>query len=397
MDRRSFLRVAQAGGLVAVALPVLAACSDDEAGTDAGGGSSGSAAPGTTAAAPVAFAGYGPLGGPDENGVRLPEGFTSRLLAETGLVVAGTDYVWPTDPDGGAVFTTDDAGWIYVSNSESAPGGCSMLRFDADGQVVEARRILGDTIRNCAGGATPWGTWLSCEEFPEGRVWECDPTGVEAAVVRDAMGVCMHEAAACDSGLEVIYLTEDIPTGGLYRFRPDTWGDLSAGVLEVLVERDGALSWAEVPDPSAASGPISEQVPDTKAFDGGEGADVLDGDLLFTTKGDNRVWRLTPDGLDGAELEVVWDGETADDEVVIADVDNLVVGPNDLPFVAEDGEGQHVVVVDDDGGMWPVAQVVDTPGSEITGPAFSPDGTRLYFSSQRTPGRTYEVTGPFTG
>ena len=395
MDRRAFLRIAQAGGLAAVALPVLSACSDDEGGGAApstvGGGSG---APGTTV--PAAFAGYGPLGEPDANGVRLPEGFTSRLLAETGAVVAGTGFTWHTDPDGGAVFDADD-GWIYVSNSESIPGGASMLRFDGAGEVVEARSILADTFRNCAGGAMPWGTWLSCEEVPTGRVWECDPTGAEPAAVRDAMGVCNHEAAAADPGLEVVYLTEDDPTGGLYRFRPDSWGDLSAGVLEVLVEDGGRLVWREVTDPSAAEVPLRDQVPGTRRFDGGEGADVLDGTLYFSTKGDNRLWRLDPDGDDAATVEVVWDGAVADDEVVVADVDNVVVGPNELPFIAEDGPGQHVVVVDGDGAMWPVAQVVDTPGSEITGPAFSPDGTRLYFSSQRSPGRTYEVVGPFAG
>ena len=394
MDRRAFLRIAQAGGLAAVALPVLAACSDDDGGSAGAPGTTAAAGAAGTTAPPAAFAGYGPLGEPDANGVRLPEGFTSRILAETGVAVAGTGYTWHTDPDGGAVFDVDD-GWIYVSNSESAPGGASMLRFDDAGEVVDARRILADTIRNCAGGATPWGTWLSCEEFPEGQVWECDPAGVEPAVVRPALGVCSHEAAATDPGLQVIYLTEDDPTGGLYRFRPDTWEDLSAGVLEVLVDQDGALVWVPVPDPSAATTPLREQVPGTRAFDGGEGADVLDGVLFFSTKGDNRLWKLVPEGQDGATVEIVWDSATADDEVVVADVDNVVVGPNDLPFIAEDGEGQHVVVVDEAGAMWPVAQVVDTPGSEITGPAFSPDGTRLYFSSQRSPGRTYEVVGPF--
>ena len=205
------------------------------------------------------------------------------------------------------------------------------------------------------------------------------------------MGLFKHEAAAADDEAEVVYLTEDEPDGALYRFRPATWGDLSAGELEVLVDEGGALRWAPVPDPAAAATPTKDQVPGVRRFDGGEGADVLDGALIFSTKGDNRLWRLDPD----LQLEVLWDGGTATDEVVIEDVDNVVVGPGGRPYVAEDGEGQHLVVVGADGAMWPVAQVVDTPGSEITGPAFSPDGSRVYFSSQRSPGRTYEVRGPF--
>ena len=94
---------------------------------------------------------YGPLQPADANGLQLPAGFSSRVVATTGQVVAGTSYAWHTAPDGGATFATEDGGWIYVSNSESSPGGAGMVRFDAGGQVVEARRILNGTTRNCAG------------------------------------------------------------------------------------------------------------------------------------------------------------------------------------------------------------------------------------------------------
>ncbi len=379
--------------MAAVAIPLLDACSSTSnlaKPTEGFGGGTAGTSPGTTAP----FAGYGALVGPDANGLLLPAGFTSRVIAQTGEAVAGTDYVWPEAPDGGAVFPTDD-GWIYVANSEAVPGGASMVRFDRDGTVVEARRILGDTLRNCAGGRTPWDTWLSCEEVPEGRVWECDPTGQTPAEVRDALGVCNHEAAAADPVHEVVYLTEDDPAGGLYRFRPDRWGDLRAGVLEALVTDGDALRWQPVPDPSAAEVPMREQLPNLAAFDGGEGADVADGVLWFSTKGDNRLWRLEPDGDDRVHLSVVWDSAAPNGPAAVADVDNVVVGPNGLPFVAEDGAGLQVVVVAPDGAMHPVATVTDAPGSEITGPAFTPDGTRLYFSSQRSPGRTYEVSGPF--
>ena len=121
------------------------------------------------------IANLGPLEGPDENGLLLPAGFSSRIIARSGQAVGDTGYVWHNAPDGGAVFPTGDGGWIYVSNSETLPqvgGGCSAVRFAANGDVVDAYRILSDTLLNCAGGPTPWGTWLSCEENPQGQVWE---------------------------------------------------------------------------------------------------------------------------------------------------------------------------------------------------------------------------------
>lgn len=116
----------------------------------------------------------------DINGVRLPSGYRSRIIAQSSLpVISGRDYLWHAAPDGGACFVSANGGWVYVSNSEmdDAKGGVGALVFDVDGEIVDAYSILQDTSRNCAGGATPWDSWLSCEEINEGRVWECYPDG----------------------------------------------------------------------------------------------------------------------------------------------------------------------------------------------------------------------------
>jgi len=339
---------------------------------------------------------FGPLGPPDENGIRLPRGFRSRVLARSTDAVAGTGYVWPSAPDGGAVFESRH-GWIYVANSELVVGGgVSALRFDRAGRVVDAYRICGGTRRNCAGGATPWGTWLSCEEVPDGLVYECDPEGARSAVARPALGSFQHEAVAVDDeGL--LYLTEDRPDGRLYRFMPSGWGRLGAGRLEVAeVFAGDRLRWHAVPEPNPGPGrtPTRRQVSASTPFRGGEGIVHDRGHLYFSTKGDDRLWQVD---LRAQRLRIFYDRAT-DAFGTLGGVDNVTVTPGGEPLVAEDGGNMELVMLDAGGLALPLLRVGGQPFSELTGPAFAPKPTRLYFSSQRGAdgrGITYEVRGPF--
>lgn len=323
--------------------------------------------------------------------LKLHPFFTSRIVATTGTAVEGTSYDWHIWPDGGACFELPDGGWSYVSNSE-LNGGVGFIRFDADGNITDAGNCLTGTFINCAGGSTPWQTWLSCEEHENGFVWECDPIGAVPGVKRELMGRFPHEAAACDPVGQAIYMTEDRSDGGLYRFIPTTWGDLSDGVLEILTEPTaGTLVWAIVPDPLAATTRCREQVADTKTFQGGEGIDLANGRIVFTTKSDNKVWEYDPVAN---TLGVIHD-PTIHVNSVLSGVDNLEASDDGVIYVAEDGGDMQIVLVRPDGTTFPVLQVEGVENSEICGPAFDPSGTRLYFSSQRNPGETFEVTGPW--
>ena len=343
----------------------------------------------------------GPLQPADENGVRLPEGFTSRVVARSSQEpVPGCGYRWHAAPDGAAVFTTND-GWIYVSNSEVGgnQGGVGALRFDLQGRVIDSYSILDGTSTNCAGGPTPWGTWLSCEEFDQGRVWECDPLGKKQAIVRPALGVFKHEAAAVDPVLNDIYLTEDTGDGLFYRFRPGSRApDPSAGLLEAAEVMDGGkVVWHRVKDPSGVVQPTRMQVPQATVFKGGEGAWHHDQVIYFTTTQDGRVWAYD---IPASTITVIYDD---DDHVEpeLTGVDNITVSAGGDVIVAEDGGDNQIIAVLPDRKTAPLLRVVGHDKSEITGPVFDPSGTRLYFSSQRgatgesEDGMTFEVTGPF--
>jgi uncharacterized protein len=286
---------------------------------------------------------YGALGAPDTNGVALPKDFTARLLAVTGQTVPGTSYVWHGEPDG---------------------------------------------------AATPWGTWLSCEEHRAGLVWECDPFRAGQGIARPALGRFPHEAAVVDPRSSFVYLTEDDTDCRFYRFRPDRRGDLSSGTLEAAsVAADGRVSWVIVP----ADRPYRKR--GTTAFQRGEGAWYADGIVYFTTTADDRVWAYH---VDTAFLEVIYDAAALGPNAPLRDPDNVTVAPSGDIYVAEDADDLQLVLLADKSGARvaaPFLQLFGHGGSEIAGPAFSPDGSRLYFSSQRgrdgKNGMTFEVVGPF--
>ncbi len=413
MDRRSFLR---AGAVTAIAT-----------GTTAFGPAFWRAAlaePTVPGEGP-----YGPLGQPDANGVRLPRGFHSRVVAVSGEPVVPDGYRWHVQPDGAACYPTPDDGWLYVSNCEFAPnssvpegGGVGVIVFGPDGEKTGAYRILEGTRINCSGGATPWGTWLSCEEVVDGLVYECDPYGVEPAVALPALGSFKHEAAVVDPVSKAVYLTEDSSTQSrFYRFVPAVWPDggrpdLTVGQLQVAqVDYQGGVTSPAVPpadgprpvtwiDISLAEAAGGHRQDTSTRFRRGEGAWSDSGVVYWCESGPSNVWAY--DGAAGT-LEAVHVGATPGSPLKGAD--NITVSRFGDLFVAEDGGDLQLVLVSapDAAGQREIAPFLQLSGqlginTEISGPAFNPAGNRLYFSSQRgltgeraDGGITYEVRGPF--
>lgn len=428
-DRRRFLKALffSAGS---ASLPAwLVACG-------AGGGDGGSDERRGVEGLQGRFASLGPLRAADANGVRTPEGFSTRVVAingelpqPAGMSVSGPQLVggvgtrpWHILNDGGGVIARPEGGWIYVSNSEvpgtgnlsqlgsqfsvlgnlleslvPGLGGVGVLVFDADGTIVDSYSILRGTTFNCSGCITPWGTWLSCEEFSGGRVWECDPFAAGQGIAKPALGFFDHEAIAIDAQRRILYQTEDRRDGRFYRFVPDatdwpasaTRPALESGKLQAMVVGGagvaGALtaaqpvSWKDVADPQRAQ----DQVRDAGAavFDGGEGIWLFRDVVYFTTKNDERVWAYD---TVAETIEVIYDLATAEPpNDILSGVDNLIVTPQGDILVAEDGGDMQVVVILPSGELKPLLQLVGQDISEIAGISFTPDGKRMYFTSDR--------------
>ena len=393
MDRRGFLRAGLAAtGFAALGAPFWRSLASD-----------GAPVPGASP--------YGAVGAADRFGIRLPPGFEARRIALSNEPVADTGYLWHWNPDGGATFADAEGGWIYACNSEvPGTGGAGAVRFDASGEIVDAYRILSNTSENCAGGATPWGTWLSCEEHPGGRVWECDPMGVRPAVPRHLLGTFKHEAAVVGGG--AVYLTEDRSDGCFYRFTPvaspgEAALTLAAGTLEVAIVDDGMVTWQPVPVPyvlaigeTEYTTPTRDQVAGATRFNRGEGAfyDEAARTVYFCTTGDNTIWAYD---IDASTIDRLF-SSTNTPGSPLNGADNITVSPGGEIFVCEDhgasgGPLQMILIAD--GLVSPFLELDPAKhgGSEMTGVAFDPSGTRMYLSSQRYAGlgATYEINGPF--
>ncbi len=215
---------------------------------------------------------------------------------------------------------------------------------------------------------------------------------------RPALGVFQHEAACVDPVDGRLYLTEDNFGANFYRFTPDDYPDLSTGTLEVaIMDASMNVTWAPVPDPTTAqTGQATRiQVPGATQFSNAEGIWYSRGVTYFTTKIDKKVWAYD---IRAGKMDILFDRELALDSSLDA-VDNVTVSPTDDVLICEDGGNMEIGIISTKREVAPLIRFegAEHNNSEVCGVTFSPDGKRMYATSQRAnnAGAVYEISGPF--
>lgn len=410
-------------------------------------------------------AGYGPLVPDPKRILDLPRGFSYVVVSATGERMDDGLRV-PSLHDGMAAFAAPEGLTVVVRNHEGlpgdpiafgsgddpfagvdparvfdkgsgkpCPGGTTTLVYDTrERRLVRHFLSLAGTLRNCAGGPTPWGSWITCEEvvvrkgddFEQDHGWCFDvPATVDpvlhAPVPLRALGRFNREAVAIDPRTGIVYQTEDRHDGLLYRFVPEQSGPsglrgpgrlqalaldgtpsaITSNTRETVVAARAVVqaTWVDLDQPEAPKDDLRRRghAAGAAQFARGEGM-WWAGDALYfcCTSGGSaskgQVWKLTPDpeaGRDRLQLLV-----EPNDPSVIDNCDNITVGPSGDLVLCEDGSGDNGLVgVTPDGQAYRLARNAAND-SELCGACFSPDGTTLFVNVQK-PGYTLAITGPF--
>jgi secreted PhoX family phosphatase len=428
-----------------------------------------------TATGPHAH-GYGPLQADPKRIFDLPKGFRYRIIATQGERM-DDGLLRPGDPDGMAAFPMEDGRIGLICNHELSAGelakgaygrrnerfdaarqrycydpgrgfgpqlgGTTTMIYDPARERLERQYLsIAGTDRNCAGGPTPWNSWITCEETnlraddtvakdhgynfevpfdPEIR--PADPLPLKA------MGRFRHEAIAVDPRTGIVYQTEDMSDGLIYRFIPEVPGQLArGGRLQALALLDqpafDTRNWPELEGPKISPNQAVrvswvdiedvESPDDSLRFQGyakgaarfarGEGMWAGQGEFFFacTNGGAQRqgqIFRYVPSPLEGqpgelqqpGELELFVESHSAD---LLRNCDNLTVGPNGHLIVCEDAdEPCRLVGISPDGQLYLLGENRYTD-SELAGACFSPDGSVLFVNLQAN-GLTIAITGPW--
>ena len=335
------------------------------------------------------------------------------------------------------------------SGESPSPGGTTTTIYDPASRTVERQFLsLAGTELNCAGGPTPWGSWLSCEECFEGPgatrrfgprhvrdkkhgyVFEVPAAadGLVEPVPLEAMGRFEHEACAVHEDTGIVYMTEDRHHSLFYRYIPDVPGKLArGGKLQALaVDRAASLPthnwnddaymplgqplrthWIDLEnvDPEANNLRLRGAALGAAMFARGEGLCVADDRFAFTcTIGGparlGQVFTYKPSPYEGTSREAERPGELeliaeAGTNSLLHHCDNLTMAPwGDLVVCEDTNANCGIVGIRPDGSQYEIGSNPYS-NSELAGVCFSPDG-RIMFVNVQYPGTTLAITGDWT-
>ena len=414
---------------------------------------------------------YGPLKADPAGLFDLPDGFSYKIVSRAGKLM--TDgFLTPGKPDGMATFAAGPGQVIVVRNHElnvtdaaagpfgptnaipagfdqskiydlargvPCAGGTTSFVWDLKEQaLVSDHASLMGTIRNCAGGPTPWGSWVTCEETvvktsgtlekDHGYNFDVPATasGIATPIALKAMGRFNHEAIAVNPLSGIVYQTEDDGEGLIYRFIPTTPGKLSdGGRLQALVVTDkpsldtrnwtsqlvarGELlnvQWIDMTDVESPNGDLRYRgfAAGAARFARGEGMWYGNNGIYFAcTNGGplkkGQIWKYTPSPNEGTATESTNPGKLelfiqSADAGILENCDNLCVAPWGDLALCEDGPGSnHLIGVTPKGEIYKMGRNA-VSDSEVAGCTFSPDGSTLFVNIQQD-GYTLAITGPW--